>query len=166
MYRYIPTFPPHSERVMLDMLVSLMKLHSFDKDAKIRWVKAEIALLTLCHEAGFPMTPKFHMLQHLHLQMEQDCAPRYAYCFAEETKNAHLSELAKRALNLEGLAEKVILMHEMWAAAGCPTMSKLKRSRQQSVIGSSKSRKRSEGQSAHADIVVQTDSDNTDLDMT
>jgi hypothetical protein len=56
------------------------------------------------------MTPKFHMFQHVYLQFEHDCAPRYSYCFAEESKNGHMSELAKRAANHGSLPERTMIM--------------------------------------------------------
>ena len=146
----------------LDVLVRSVKLHYIGHGDKTRWLAAEIKFLCLCHACGFPMTPKFHLLQHVFLQLQDDCAPRYAYCFAEETKNAHLAELAKRALNWLNLPETVVWMHEMWASAGCPTMVKHKRQRQQSMEEQTDAKRR---RVIEPEVTIQSDSDAADLEV-
>ena len=146
----------------LDVLVSLLKLHALTAQQKKQWLMAEIKLLSLCDLAGFPMTPKFHMMQHVLLQTQVDCAPRYSYCFAEETKNGQLAKLAKRASNLSSLPEKVVLMHEMWAASGYPTIAKQRRKRQQQLMPDiSKKRK----VVPTSQCVILSESDSTDLEV-
>ena len=70
------------------------------------------------------------MLQHIYDQFVDDCSPRYSYCFAEETKNFFMSGLAQKVRNGPTLPEEVLLMHELWVSSGCPTIKKLRRSRQ------------------------------------
>ena len=102
--------------------------------------------------------PKIRMLQHIFLQMENDCSPRYSYCFAEETKNSQVSDLAKRALNADTLHDKVVLMHELWAAAGYPSLAKHKRQRQQIRQGTSKARRLGQSASSTRQSLVLSDS--------
>ena len=91
------------------------------------WRNAELNFLSLYLDAGFPETPKFHMMQHVYQQFEHDCAPRFSYCFAEESKNFRMAQQAQQCLNDEGLPERVMLMHETWAAAGCPSIGKIRK---------------------------------------
>ena len=99
------------------------------------------------------MTPKFHMFQHVYLQFEHDCAPRYSYCFAEESKNGHMSELAKRAANHGSLPERTMIMHELWAGSECPTVAKIRVKRRASAHAL-------EGcKNARVDLAVGPDSD-------
>ena len=115
----------------LNIINELMSLHSWDEASKARWITAETNFLSLYVEAGFHATYKFHMLQHIYDQFVDDCAPRYSYCFAEETNNFFMSELAQKVRNGPTLPEEVLLMHELWVSSGCPTVKKLRRARQE-----------------------------------
>ena len=92
-------------------------------------MNSELNVLALYMDAGFHVTPKFHMLQHIYCQFEGDCAPRYSYCFAEESKNEKMSDLGQKASNHETLPDRCMLMHEMWASSGRPTIAKLRKRR-------------------------------------
>ena len=60
----------------LNDIHNLMKLHTLEDAHKAQWLNAEINFLTLYSRARFPQTPKFHMLQHIYTQFENDCSPR------------------------------------------------------------------------------------------
>ena len=81
------------------------------------------------------------MMQHIHDQFKNDCVPRFAYCFAEESKNSFMSDLAKKCRNKETLPEEVLLMHEMWVSSGCPSVAKLRRKRVAKTQGISNKRR-------------------------
>ena len=155
----------------LGELNSMMKLHHLDEKCGLRWLTSEVNFLSLWIGAGFPTTPKFHMLQHIYKQFEFDCAPRYSYCFAEETKNAKMADLAKKACNKDGLAEKVLLMHELWSASGNPTLPSIKRQRvakRPAAVAPVASAKRSADvdvdSSSSAGAVIESDSE-VDIDV-
>ena len=136
----------------LGQLNELMCLHHVDETSAQRWLAAEINYLSLYIEAGFPTVPKHHMLQHIFMQFHGDCAPRYSYCFAEESKNAKMAELAQKACNKAGLAERVLLMHELWAATGGTTVSLIKRRRLSKRPAACMDRLRAADADVHVDV--------------
>ena len=59
-------------------IMELMGSHSLDDMDSQKWLTAELDFLGDYINAGFPATPKFHLMQHIFLQFQHDCAPRYA----------------------------------------------------------------------------------------
>ena len=143
----------------LNGINEMMKLHNLDSGAKEKWLKAEVNFITLYLSCGFPATPKFHMLQHIYQQFQNDCAPRYSYCFAEESKNCRMAELAKKACNKSMLAETVLLMHELWAAHDCISVTKIKKRRLAHKSEPAKPSKENEKALDHVSIATASESE-------
>ena len=149
----------------LNKLNDMMQLYSLDAASKEQWLTAELNFLSLFVEkCGFPPTPKFHMLQHIYLQFEYDCAPRFSYCFAEESKNHDMAEIARKTGNAcdSDVPLKVMGTHECWAAAGYPTMAKVRAARVArlgSCSSSSKKRKINSDASIAADLDIPSDTE-------
>ena len=148
----------------LNVIIEMMHFHHLTSLQKKAWRSAELNFLGLLEDLQFPVAPKFHQLQHIFLQLEYDCAPRYSYCFAEESKNAKLAELAKRAANAASLPERVLLMHELWAASGKPTIAKLRKRRLAQKASSKRSRTHAGNTHASPATDISLDS-NSDVDV-
>ena len=58
----------------LDQIIQLMKQYALDATSSTRWLNAEINVLTLYVAAGFPTTPKFHMMQHIYMNNSVEIA--------------------------------------------------------------------------------------------
>ena len=143
-----------------------MKLHNLDASCKAKWLNAEVNFITLYINLGFPAVPKLHMMQHIFTQFENDCAPRYAYCFAEESKNFKMAGFAKLCNNQASLPEQVMLMHELWASDGCPTVQKAREKRLRSSASTRAAARQRLATPQNVDLdLASADGDHVDLDI-